>query len=110
MKHASLALATLAALSALAAAPARKAAAPAAAAAAPSVSVCGLRIVGPGYGEGGREAQAFNESSGVGLALVVQQSDAGAIIAFASDGSSLDEMTDSTGKNLLEDASIWPFP
>lgn len=76
----------------------------------PAVSVGGLRVVGPGYGENGREAQAFNESSGVGLALVVQQREVGGIVAFDGDASSLDELTDSTGKNLLEEASIWPFP
>ena len=78
--------------------------------AAPKVSVAGLRVVGIGYGEGGREAQAFNESSGVGLAVVVQTSGAGGIIAFDENASSLDELTDSTGKNLLDEASIWPFP
>jgi hypothetical protein len=79
-------------------------------AAGPVVSLAGLRVVGIGYGEDGREAQAFNESSGVGLALVVQASGSSGIIAFDEDGSSLDELTDSTGKNLLDEASIWPFP
>jgi hypothetical protein len=69
-----------------------------------------VRVVGVGYGEEGREAQAFNESSGVGLALVVQTTGTGGIIAFDDDTSSLDELTDSTGKNLLDEASIWPFP
>jgi hypothetical protein len=77
---------------------------------APTVSVAGVRVVGVGYGEDGREAQAFNESSGVGLALVVQTTGAGGIIAFDNDTSSLDELADSTGKNLLDEASIWPFP
>ena len=76
----------------------------------PTVSVAGLRVVGTGYGEDGREAQAFNESSGIGLALVVQQREWGGIIAFDDDASSLDGLTDSTGKNLLDEASIWPFP
>jgi hypothetical protein len=79
-------------------------------AAGPKVSVAGLRVVGVGYGEEGREAQAFNESSGVGLALVVQSAGASGIIAFDDDASALEELTDSTGKNLLDDASIWPFP
>jgi hypothetical protein len=74
------------------------------------VSVAGVRVVGIGYGEDGREAQAFNESSGVGLALVVQSAGGGGIIAFDDDASALEELTDSTGKNLLDDASIWPFP
>jgi hypothetical protein len=78
--------------------------------AAPKVSVAGVRVVGIGYGEDGREAQAFNESSGVGLALVVQTSGASGIIAFDDDTSKLEELTDSTGKNLLDEASIWPFP
>lgn len=90
--------------------PARAAPAKAAPATAPTVSVAGVRVVGIGFGEGGREAQAFNESSGVGLALAVQTSGAGGIIAFDDDTSSLDELTDSTGKNLLDEASIWPFP
>jgi hypothetical protein len=79
-------------------------------AAGPKVSVAGLRVVGVGYGEEGREAQAFNESSGVGLALVVQTAGTSGIIAFDDDASALEELTDSTGKNLLDDASIWPFP
>lgn len=79
-------------------------------AAGPKVSVAGLRVVGVGYGEEGREAQAFNESSGVGLALVVQSAGTSGIIAFDDDASALEELTDSTGKNLLDDASIWPFP
>ena len=79
-------------------------------AAGPRVSVAGLRVVGVGYGEEGREAQAFNESSGVGLALVVQSAGTSGIIAFDDDASALEELTDSTGKNLLDDASIWPFP
>ena len=79
-------------------------------AAGPKVSVAGVRVVGVGYGEDGREAQAFNESSGVGLALVVQSAGASGIIAFDDDASALEELTDSTGKNLLDDASIWPFP
>jgi len=85
-------------------------AAPPPPAALPKVSVAGVRVVGIGYGEEGREAQAFNESSGVGLALVAQTSSGGGIIAFDEDKSSLDELTDSTGKNLLDEASIWPFP
>jgi hypothetical protein len=79
-------------------------------AATPKVSVAGVRVVGIGYGEEGREAQAFNESSGVGLALVVTTAGTSGIIAFEDDTSSLDELTDSTGKNLLDEASIWPFP
>lgn len=76
----------------------------------PKVSVAGVRVVGIGYGEDGREAQAFNESSGVGLALVVQAAAGAGIIAFDEDSSKLEELTDSTGKNLLDEASIWPFP
>ena len=98
-------LATLAAL--LATAVTVSAAPPAAG---PKVSVAGLRVVSTGFGEDGREAQAFNESSGVGLALVVQSAGTSGIIAFDDDASALEELTDSTGKNLLDDASIWPFP
>ena len=101
-------LSTAAAL--LGAASIASAAPPPTPAAAPKVSVAGLRVVGIGYGEDGREAQAFNESSGVGLALVVQTSGASGIIAFDDDTSALEELTDSTGKNLLDEASIWPFP
>ena len=57
----------------------------------------------PAGSEDGREAQAFNESSGVGLALVVQSAGATGIIAFDDDASALEELTDSTGKNLLDD-------
>ncbi len=78
-------------------------------AAAPTVSVAGIRVVGQGYGEDGREAQPFNESPGVGLALVVQAKDGG-IIAFDDDASALGEINDSEGNSLLDNASIWPFP
>ena len=88
--------------------PAKKGAAPAKAAA-PTVSVAGIRVVGQGYGEDGREAQPFNESPGVGLALVVQSKDGG-IIAFDSDATALGEISDSEGNSLLDNASIWPFP
>lgn len=88
--------------------PAKKAGA-AAKAAAPTVSVAGIRVVGQGYGEDGREAQPFNESPGVGLALVVQSKDGG-IIAFDSDATALGEVSDSEGNSLLDNASIWPFP
>lgn len=88
--------------------PAKKGAAPAKAAA-PTVSVAGIRVVGQGYGEDGREAQPFNESPGVGLALVVQAKDGG-IIAFDDDASALGEINDSEGNSLLDNASIWPFP
>jgi hypothetical protein len=93
---------------ATAAPPAKKTAAPAKAAA-PTVSVAGIRVVGQGYGEDGREAQPFNESPGVGLALVVQAKDGG-IIAFDDDASALGEINDSEGNSLLDNASIWPFP
>lgn len=77
--------------------------------AAPTVSVAGIRVVGQGFGEDGREAQPFNESPGVGLALVVQAKDGG-IIAFDSDATALGEISDSEGNSLLDNASIWPFP
>ena len=93
---------------AAAAPPAKKAAAPAKAAA-PTVSVAGIRVVGQGYGEDGREAQPFNESPGVGLALVVEAKNGG-IIAFDSDATALGEISDSEGNSLLDNASIWPFP
>lgn len=96
------------AATATAAPPAKKGAAPAKAAA-PTVGVAGIRVVGQGFGEDGREAQPFNESPGVGLALAVQAKDGG-IIAFDDDASALGEMTDSEGNSLLDNASIWPFP
>jgi hypothetical protein len=96
------------AASAAAAPPAKKAAAPAKAAA-PTVSVAGIRVVGQGYGEDGREAQPFNESPGVGLALAVEAKNGG-IIAFDDDASALGEISDSEGNSLLDSASIWPFP
>jgi hypothetical protein len=97
------------AAAATAAPPAKKPATPAKAASAPTVSVAGIRVVGQGFGEEGREAQPFNESPGVGLALVVQSKDGG-LIAFDEDSSALGEMADSEGNSLLDNASIWPFP
>lgn len=99
------------AAAAAAAQPAKKPAArkPAAKAAAPTVTVAGIRVVGQGYGEDGREAQPFNESPGVGLALAILAKDGG-IIAFDDDASALGEVTDSEGNSLLDNASIWPFP
>ena len=110
MNRSLLTMAAMAAAATAWSAPPPKAPPKAAPAAAPTVSVAGVRVVGIGYGEDGREAQAFNESSGVGLALVVQTSGASGIIAFDEDSSKLEELTDSTGKNLLDEASIWPFP
>jgi hypothetical protein len=88
--------------------PAPAKAAAAKAAAAPTVSVAGIRVVGQGYGEDGSEAQPFNESPGVGLAIVVQAKDGG-IIAFDDDATALGEISDSEGNSLLDNASIWPF-
>lgn len=89
--------------------PAPAKAAPAKAAAAPTVSVAGIRVVGQGFGEDGSEAQPFNESPGVALAIVVQAKDGG-IIAFDDNQTALGEIADSEGNSLLENASIWPFP
>lgn len=98
------------AATAVAAPPTKKApAGKAPAVAPPTVGVAGIRVVGQGYGEDGSEAQPFNESPGVGLALVVQ-ANSGGIITFDDDSSALGELTDSTGKSLLQNASIWPFP
>jgi hypothetical protein len=95
---------------AVSAAPQAKAAKPAAgAAAAPTVSVAAVRIVAAGYGEEDREVQPFNERAGVGLALLVT-APGGGLIAFDEDASALGEISDSEGKSLLDDASIWPFP
>jgi hypothetical protein len=91
------------------AAPQAKAAKPAAGAASPTVSVAAVRIVAAGYGEEDREVQPFNERAGVGLALLVT-APGGGLIAFDEDASALGEISDSEGKSLLDDASIWPFP
>ena len=91
------------------AAPQAKAAKPAAGPAAPTVSVAAVRIVAAGYGEEDREVQPFNERAGVGLALLVT-SPGGGVIAFDEDASALGEISDSTGKSLLANSSIWPFP
>ena len=96
------------AATATAAPPAKKPAAGAKAAAAPTVSVAGIRVVGQGFGEDGSEAQPFNESPGVALALVVQAKDGG-IIAFDDNSTALGEINDSEGNSLLDNASIWPF-
>lgn len=82
---------------------------PAAAAAAPTVSVAAIRIVAAGYGADDSEVQPFNERAGVGLALLVT-APGGGLIAFDEDASALGEISDSTGKSLLDNASIWPFP
>ena len=90
---------------AVAAPPAKPAAAPAA----PTVSVAAIRVVAAAYGEDESEVQPFNERPGVGLALLVT-APGGGLIAFDEDASALGEMSDSTGKSLLANASIWPFP
>src|SRR5262245_61736688 len=98
------------AAAAVAAPPKKPAPKPAAgrAAAAPTVSVAGIRVVAEGFGENGSEAQPFNESPGVALALVVQAKDGG-IIAFDDDATALGSIEDSEGNSLLDNASIWPF-
>lgn len=82
---------------------------PAPAAAAPTVGVAAIRVVAGGYGADDSEVQPFNERPGVGLALLVT-APGGGLIAFDEDASALGEITDSTGKSLLDNASIWPFP
>ena len=83
--------------------------APAAVTAMPTVSVAGLRVVMPGLGEQGTEIRAFNESSGMALALFVKLS-GGGIVEMVSDKSALTSLTDDTGANLLEEARFGPFP
>lgn len=82
---------------------------PAPAPAAPTVSVAAIRVVAAAYGEDESEVQPFNERPGVGLALLVT-APGGGLIAFDEDASALGEISDSTGKSLLANSSIWPFP
>ena len=82
---------------------------PAPAPAAPTVTVAAIRVVAAAYGEDESEVQPFNERPGVGLALLVT-APGGGLIAFDEDASALGEISDSTGKSLLANSSIWPFP
>ena len=93
------------ATAAAAAPPAKPAPAPAG----PTVTVAAIRVVAAGYGEDESEVQPFNERAGVGLALLVT-APGGGLIAFDEDASALGEISDSTGKSLLANSSIWPFP
>ena len=76
----------------------------------PTVTVSGLRIVGPGHGLNGSELQAFHEQSGTTLALVVQAPENRKIVEIDDDGCSLVELMDDHGHNLLDGVRWGGFP
>jgi hypothetical protein len=82
--------------------PARKPAA----ALSPTVTVAGLRVVGPGYGPENDRERPFNYDVGVTVVVAVRVNAPYALVEIAKDQSSL-EMTDSQGKALQEPSVDW---
>jgi hypothetical protein len=78
--------------------------------AAPSLVVVGIRVVGPGLGDGGTELRAFDSEAGTRLALVVKPPAGSFIIDVDEDASTLDAFTDDKDTNLLEEGRFGPFP
>jgi len=76
----------------------------------PIVKIAGLRIVGAGYGLNGTELKAFNQQSGISIALVVQTPKNKKIVELDDSKCSLVEFTDDHDQNLLDGVDWGSFP
>lgn len=76
----------------------------------PAVKLAGLRVVGPGYGLNGTELRAFNQQSGLSLALIVQAPKNRKIVEVDDSKCSLMVLTDDRGHNLLDGIDWGGFP
>ncbi len=74
------------------------------------VFVNGLRIVGPGHGLNGSELVAFNQQSGISLALLVKMSESKNIVEIETRNCNLIEFTDNTNYNMLDRVHWDSFP
>ncbi len=66
------------------------------------VSVRGIRVIGPAYGDEQNELTAFNWQTGTAVALLVERPGAG-LISFDDDASKLESFTDDQGDTLIKD-------
>ena len=99
MKRLALACTATLVATSLWAAPKKKPAGKAAAAPTPTVTVAGLRIVGPGFGRDGMEARPFNWSQGTTVVVALQVPDPAGLVGVDTQASTV-EMTDSSGQAL----------
>jgi hypothetical protein len=76
----------------------------------PTTELAGLRVVGPGYGLNGTELQAFNQRSGLFLALIVHAPKNKKIVDVDDSKCSLTVLTDDLGHNLLDGVDWDSFP
>lgn len=76
----------------------------------PAVELAGLRVVGPGYGLNGTELQAFNQRSGLSLALIVNAPKNKKIVDVDDSKCSLTSLIDDRGHNLLDGVDWGSFP
>jgi hypothetical protein len=76
----------------------------------PAVELAGLRVVGPGYGLNGTELQAFNQRSGLSLALIVHAPKNKKIVDVDDSKCSLTSLIDDRGHNLLDGVDWDSFP
>ncbi|MBN1895243.1 hypothetical protein JW906_12145 [bacterium] len=76
----------------------------------PTVILSGLQVVGRGYGSNGTELQAFNQPSGVTLALVIRAPENKKIVDVVDSKCILEKFTDDRGNNLLDNVDWDGFP
>lgn len=74
------------------------------------VSVTGIRVVGPGFGENATEIRPFNQDQGITLVLAIKAPQGTGIVSIDDDACVLSAMTDDKGANLLEAADFGGFP
>ena len=76
----------------------------------PTTELGGLRVVGPGYGLNGTELQAFNQRSGLSLALMVHAPTNKKFVNVDDSKCSLTSLIDDRGHNLLDGVDWGSFP
>lgn len=76
----------------------------------PTTELAGLRVVGPGYGLNGTELQAFNQRSGLSLALIVHAPKNQKIVDVDDSKCSLTSLVDDRGHDLLDGVDWDNFP
>ncbi len=107
MKRLGLACSVLLAASATAAQTAKKP--PAGKGGKPTVSVVGLRVVGPGFGRDGAEVRPFNEQPGTGVVVALEVPEPSGVVAVDTRASAIEKIADSAGQ-VLPQPEIWFSP
>jgi hypothetical protein len=75
----------------------------------PTVSVVGLRVVGPGFGRDGMEVRPFNEQPGTGIVVALEVAEPFGVIAVDTRSSAIEKIADSDG-TVLPQPEIWFSP